>query len=142
MSVGSALKQSLHTIFLLETEALVVLAVFVAVFNSLCNSLNDALFIAFKKPSLHSSTELDRITFAIGTSLFAIGISVEIVSEFQRAIAKRQPTNQGKLFTGGLFVLCRHPNYFGYLLWRTGYALAGGGWLWALLVGSAFAWIL
>ena len=36
---------------------------------------------------------------------------------------KRRPENKGKLFTGGLFAVSMHPNYFGDLLWVSGYAL-------------------
>lgn len=35
-----------------------------------------------------------------------------------------------------MFGLSRHINYFGYLLWRTGYAVAAGGWLWGAFNAS------
>lgn len=30
--------------------------------------------------------------------------------------------------------------YFGYTLWRAGYALSAGGWVWGSIVGGFFAW--
>jgi protein-S-isoprenylcysteine O-methyltransferase Ste14 len=32
----------------------------------------------------------------------------------------------GKLLTGGLHLLCQHPNYLGYALWRLGFGMASG----------------
>jgi len=36
--------------------------------------------------------------------------------------------------------LSRHINYFGYTLWRTGYALAAGGWTWGAVTASFFVY--
>jgi steroid 5-alpha reductase family enzyme len=44
------------------------------------------------------------------------------------------------VYDGGLFGLSRHINYFGYTLWRTGYALAAGGWTWGAVTGSILAY--
>jgi protein-S-isoprenylcysteine O-methyltransferase Ste14 len=37
-----------------------------------------------------------------------------------------------------LFGLSRHINYFGYTVWRTGFALASGSWILAALSASWF----
>ena len=50
------------------------------------------------------------------------------------------PANKGKIYSGGLFGLSRHINYFGYTLWRSGYALAAGGWIWGSIVAGFFTY--
>jgi len=76
---------------------------------------------------------------ALGVALFVIGITVETVSEVQRRNFKRQSKNKGKVFKGGLFNLARHINYAGYTVWRTGFALTGGGWIWGATIFGFFA---
>jgi steroid 5-alpha reductase family enzyme len=56
----------------------------------------------------------------------------------QRTAFKKRAENKGKVYTGGLFGVSRHVNYFGYTLWRTGYALASGS---AVLGGLTAAWL-
>jgi steroid 5-alpha reductase family enzyme len=68
--------------------------------------------------------------FWLGIAIFSIGMTIETVADAQLARFKRNPSNQGKLLTGGLFAWCRHPNYFGesVLWWGLGmaaYALSG-----------------
>lgn len=74
--------------------------------------------------------------------LFTLGGLLETFSEIQRAIFKFNRDNsmflsclssalilvftEGKLYTGGLFRLCQHPNYLGYTMWRTGLAFLSG----------------
>jgi protein-S-isoprenylcysteine O-methyltransferase Ste14 len=58
----------------------------------------------------------------IGVFLFLLGSVLNSLAEFQRHAWKRDPANRGKLFTGGLFSLSMHVNYFGDLLWVLGYA--------------------
>jgi steroid 5-alpha reductase family enzyme len=58
----------------------------------------------------------------LGIGLFVIGSFINTYSEHQRRRFKRRPENKGHLFTGGLFALSMHPNYFGDLLWVSGYA--------------------
>ncbi|MEO8413133.1 MAG: DUF1295 domain-containing protein [Ginsengibacter sp.] len=47
-------------------------------------------------------------------------------SELLRSAWKKNPSNKGKLYTGGLFKYPMHINYFGDLLWVSGYALVTG----------------
>lgn len=61
---------------------------------------------------------------------------IETVSEIQRKSARKP----GLPYTKGLWSLSRHPNYLGYTLWRTGYAIAAGGWIWGLASGALFSW--
>jgi protein-S-isoprenylcysteine O-methyltransferase Ste14 len=68
-----------------------------------------------------------------GIALFVVGSFVNTYSEHQRRRFKRRDENQGKLYTGGLFSLSMHPNYFGDLLWVSGYAC---------VTHNGFAWII
>jgi protein-S-isoprenylcysteine O-methyltransferase Ste14 len=58
----------------------------------------------------------------IGVLLFVSGSVLNTFAEHQRHAWKRNPANKGKLFTGGLFSLSMHINYFGDFLWVLGYA--------------------
>ncbi len=59
----------------------------------------------------------------LGILLFVSGSLINTLSEYQRHVWKGHAENRGKLFTGGLFAWSMHPNYFGDLLWVSGYAL-------------------
>jgi steroid 5-alpha reductase family enzyme len=50
-------------------------------------------------------------------------------AEYTRHLWKQQPKNRGRLYSGGLFRLCRHPNYLGDLLSFSGLALIVGRWI-------------
>lgn len=69
----------------------------------------------------------------MGIVLFAVGSFINTYSEHQRRCFKRRAENTGKLFTGGLFAVSMHPNYFGDLLWVSGYAC---------VTRNAFAWLI
>ena len=58
----------------------------------------------------------------LGIGLFLLGSYINTYSEHQSRRVMRRPENKGKLFTGGLFAVSIHPNYFGDLLWVSGYA--------------------
>lgn len=68
-----------------------------------------------------------------GVVLWAVGFVFEALGDWQLARFKRDPANRGKLLTGGLWSLTRHPNYFGdAALWWGYYLLAAavpGGWV-------------
>lgn len=58
----------------------------------------------------------------VGVVLFAVGSFLNTGSEYQRHRFKAREDSRGKLYTGGLFSWSMHVNYFGDLLWVTGYA--------------------
>ena len=88
--------------------------------------------IGFPVFSLFPHWHSVAVTVAGGV-LFLTGGALNSWSEFQRFRFKRDPRHRGRLFTGGLFSLTRHPNYFGDCLWVLGYALAAASG-WALLI--------
>lgn len=76
---------------------------------------------------------------ALGIMIFLAGLWLESAADAQLARFQANPANRGLLFTGGLFGLCRHPNYLGEILVWWGLGLAAAGFsdrLWAL-VGPA-----
>ena len=61
----------------------------------------------------------------IGWSLWAIGMGLEMLADYQKSAFKRLPENQGKFITTGLWSISRHPNYFGeMMLWAGLYITA------------------
>lgn len=89
-------------------------------------------YLGFAVMTLRTARAMDALGWA-GVGLFAAGSIVNSGAELQRHLWKRRPENAGHLFTGGLFAWSMHVNYFGDLLWVTGYALVTGN-PWAALV--------
>lgn len=58
----------------------------------------------------------------VGIVLFVVGSFLNTFSEYQRRRWKARPESRGKLYTQGLFATSMHINYFGDLLWVSGYA--------------------
>ncbi len=58
-----------------------------------------------------------------GILFFIAGSFLNSYSEYQRKKWKKDPQHRGKLYTGGLFGVSRHVNYFGDFLWVSGYAM-------------------
>lgn len=57
-----------------------------------------------------------------GVLLFIGGSFLNTFSEYQRHRWKARAENRGRLYTRGLFAASMHVNYFGDLLWVSGYA--------------------
>ena len=77
-------------------------------------------------------------TFVTGSSLYVLGLFLETVSEIQRRNFKQVPANQGKPYGDGLFAWARNINYGGHTLWKSGFAMVSGGWIWAALIGGTY----
>jgi steroid 5-alpha reductase family enzyme len=65
--------------------------------------------------------------------LYALGSFLNTGSELQRKRWKTRPENEGHLYTGGLFRLSMHVNYFGDVVLFSGFAL---------LTRSPWAWLV
>lgn len=147
MAAGSAVKQIYWQLGVSNETMEVKPAILVGVFNTVFNSTNSILALtsasSYLIPSFLTSTDnatnLSPI-FIFGTIAYTIGILSETFSEIQRKNFKADPKNAGKPFTGGLFSLARHINYGSYTIWRSGYALAAGGWIPATLVAAFFGY--
>jgi protein-S-isoprenylcysteine O-methyltransferase Ste14 len=59
----------------------------------------------------------------VAIAIFLFGSFLNTGSELARDRWKRNPDNKGHLYTAGLFKYSMHINYFGDLLWVSGYAL-------------------
>jgi protein-S-isoprenylcysteine O-methyltransferase Ste14 len=80
--------------------------------------------------------------FAI--ALFLFGSWMNTWAEFTRHRWKQRPENRGRLYTGGLFRISRHPNYLGDLISFSGLCVLSGRWFTAvipviMLAGFVFA---
>ncbi|GAP82788.2 putative membrane protein [Rosellinia necatrix] len=98
------------------------------------------------------------LSVVVGTCLYAAGLAIETVAERQRVAFKRRPGNNNNnnnnnnddggggrapaVCDEGLWRWARHINYFGYVLWRAGYAMAAGGWVAGVAVGLLQGWDL
>ncbi|KAF8194039.1 hypothetical protein K438DRAFT_1761595 [Mycena galopus ATCC 62051] len=67
-------------------------------------------------PILGNFTDFIGWTQWAGLTIFANGISMEIIAENSRKQFKKDPKNKGKIVDTGLWSTVRHPNYLGYLL--------------------------
>jgi protein-S-isoprenylcysteine O-methyltransferase Ste14 len=97
-----------------------------------------ALFIyqvGFALLALSAASDLDPLDY-LAVALFLIGSWLNTGSELQRKRFKDDPSNAGKLYTGGLFRYARHINYFGDILWVGAWAMVTRN-PWAALVPIA-----
>jgi protein-S-isoprenylcysteine O-methyltransferase Ste14 len=128
MSIGRAVKQIIWVVYIRKEPMDVGNAILISLYNTFLNSINQIAFVFASVNPTWSS----KAMYA-GAVLYAVGILTELVSELQRKSFKDDPKNEGKPYAGGLFSLARNINYFGYTIWRGGFALAGGGLVWAAL---------
>ena len=140
MSVTSMLKQNLHLLAIMQEEMPPLNGIRVGIANAVFNSLNSFFFICSQTSASVNGEHFPQIPLILGSSLFALGLSVELLSEVRRAAWKKSPEHKGKVYQGGLFALSRHINYFGFTMWRTGYALAAGGWVWGATNAAFFTY--
>ncbi|KAK3352580.1 hypothetical protein B0T25DRAFT_188625 [Lasiosphaeria hispida] len=149
MATGSTLKQIFWLTYVSKEEFKPSAAISVGVFNSVFNSLCAFLFLSSATSSLFATPDVSvpgtssltvSLPTAVGVVLYVVGIALETLPEVQRKWFKDAPKNKGKICTTGLWGAARHINYTGYTLWRTGYALASGGWLAGLALGGFNVW--
>lgn len=156
MSVGSAAKQIYWHLALSQDSFPASAAVAVSAYNTFVNSANSLLFLAVATTSLLSRPRFSFFTTPYrgpailtlplstiaGVLLYVAGMTIETVSERQRAAFKSRAENKGKVCMEGLWRWARHINYFGYALWRGGYCMVGAGWIGGLVMGLGQGWDL
>lgn len=98
-------------------------------------------YIGFSWLGYETKHSLDFLD-AFGVFLFVFGSYLNTGSELMRDQWKKKPENKGRLYTKGLFAYSMHINYFGDLLWVTGYALITRNWYSVLIVAFLFAFFL
>lgn len=142
MSFGSGLKQAIHMAFISEQELPVPAAFGIGFFNTVLNSINILGGVWYATSQAPPNGSLSHIlhnpTILIGVGSYTVGILLELVSELQRRAFKKNPSNRGKPYGGGLFSWATNINYGGYILWRAGFALASAGWTWGIFTFTFF----
>ncbi len=83
---------------------------------------------------------------SIGIAVWVIGFAVEVVADRQKSAFKKDPANEGRFITSGLWAWSRHPNYFGEIVLWSGIALMAlpvlSGWRWVTLISPLFVTLL
>ncbi|KAJ3756704.1 hypothetical protein EV360DRAFT_47516 [Lentinula raphanica] len=145
MVVGSVMKQSYWAMFISREKLSVGASALVGVLQTVGDGLNVVLFTNTATSALaYSAIDGEKtalsVPFIVGSGMYVLGIVLEWGSEMQRSRFKKDPKNEGRLYTRGLFRLARHINYGGYVLWRAGFALAAAGWTGGAIMGSLGIW--
>lgn len=81
---------------------------------------------------------------AAGVVLWTVGMTFEVVGDWQLSRFKSDPTNRGRVMDRGLWKHTRHPNYFGEAcVWWGFYLIAvgAGGW-WTLFAPVLITFLL
>ena len=82
----------------------------------------------------------------LGIGVWMAGFAIEVIADRQKSAFKRDPANEGRFITTGLWAWSRHPNYFGEIMLWTGIALMAipilSGWRWVVLISPVFVAIL
>ena len=95
--------------------------------------------------SSYSGVVMNSIFF-IGLIVFILGLSIEIIADYQKTVFRRNIENKDKFITTGLWSLSRHPNYFGEILLWTGVAVMSisslQGLQYITLISPIFVYIL
>lgn len=143
MAIIASARHVFWQLYISEQILPVSFALMVGMFNSSVNAMNIGMSLwstVSNVPGGSATMLWGSWTRGLGLGLFCLGSFVETYSELQRKDFKDQPVNKGKVFMSGLFGLARHVNYGGYLIWRSGFAMFGGGLPWAAVVISYFLW--
>ena len=83
---------------------------------------------------------------SIGIAMWLIGFLFECVADAQKRAFKRNPDNQNRFISSGLWAWSQHPNYFGEMLLWFGVALLAlpilQGWQWMCIISPFFVVLL
>ncbi|MDH3306080.1 MAG: DUF1295 domain-containing protein [Acidimicrobiia bacterium] len=82
----------------------------------------------------------------VGILVWVVGFAIEVVADRQKSAFKKDPANEGRFITSGLWAWSRHPNYFGEITLWAGVAIMAlpvlSGWRWATLISPVFVFLL
>jgi protein-S-isoprenylcysteine O-methyltransferase Ste14 len=118
-----ALSQIVWFLLLAPYSPPIFFSILIAVFNTMFDLISIFSLLGNR---LESSPGFDSFL----TSVFLLGILLERLPEIDRAVFKSQKMNQGKMHIVGFYSYLVHPNYLGYLIWRS--ALFGLSQVWWL----------
>ncbi|KAJ9635729.1 hypothetical protein H2204_005689 [Knufia peltigerae] len=126
MSVGGAAKHIFWCAAVANEPMTPSAALVVGLFNLACDTLNTLAFdLCAENPTYY---HFPSRSVYVGGAMYAVGVACETVCEVQRKRFNDDPRNRGKVYSGGLFGVVRHPPYAAFTLWQTGYALMPGIW--------------
>jgi len=95
-------------------------------------------------PALKSGLDLGPLD-GMGIVVILFGLGFESLADWQMAVFKAKPENQGRVMDRGLWGYSRHPNYFGeFSLWWGVYLLAisAGAPVWVLVSPLLMSFLL
>jgi steroid 5-alpha reductase family enzyme len=82
----------------------------------------------------------------VGIAIWLAGFGIEVVADRQKSAFKKDPSNEGRFISTGLWAWSRHPNYFGEITLWTGVAVMAlpilSGWRWVVLISPVFVFLL
>ncbi len=82
----------------------------------------------------------------LGIVVWIAGFAIEVVADQQKSAFKKNPANEGRFITSGLWAWSRHPNYFGEITLWIGIAIMAlpvlSGWRWVTLISPVFVILL
>jgi len=82
----------------------------------------------------------------VGIFVWVAGFAIEAVADQQKSAFKKDPANEGRFITSGLWAWSRHPNYFGEITLWAGIAIMAlpvlSGWRWVTLISPFFVVLL
>jgi protein-S-isoprenylcysteine O-methyltransferase Ste14 len=140
MTTISTLRQIGWKLGIYREEFAVKPAVAISLFNLVMDTVGTVAFtLSATSASLTGSGTFPQTPLIIGTVLFLVGSAIETGADIQRKLYKDDIKNAGTLYTGGLWKYSRHANYFGYLLWRTGFGMACGGYTFGAVAAAFFS---
>jgi steroid 5-alpha reductase family enzyme len=83
---------------------------------------------------------------AVGIAVWVIGFAIESMADRQKSVFRKDPANDGRFITSGLWAWSRHPNYFGEIVLWIGIAIMAlpvlSGWRWITLISPVFVVLL
>lgn len=83
---------------------------------------------------------------AVGASLWTAGFAIEAIADRQKRRFRKDPANDGRFITTGLWAWSQHPNYFGEILLWIGVAVVAfpalEGLQYATLISPVFVFVL
>ena len=105
------------------------------------------LSLAAGLAAMTSSEKVETDIFlVIGTLIWILGFSIEVVSDNQKSKFRSNPENKDKFITTGIWSWSRHPNYFGEILLWIGITVIAlpvlQGWQFVTLISPIFIIIL
>tara|TARA_A100001035_G_C27732612_1_gene477510 strand:- start:168 stop:1043 length:876 start_codon:yes stop_codon:yes gene_type:complete len=105
------------------------------------------LSLAAGLAAMTSSEKVETDIFLfIGTLIWILGFSIEVISDNQKSKFRSNPENKDKFITTGIWSWSRHPNYFGEILLWIGITVIAlpvlQGWQFVTLISPIFIIIL